>query len=51
MTIDWAGLATGAFAKQLGAISHSDANGIQGLTLVDITNDQGVELCQLVECP
>jgi hypothetical protein len=41
LTIDWAGLSTGAGAKQLGAISHSDASGIQGLTIISIENDAG----------
>ena len=41
----WTGLPTGAFAKQLGAISHSDPNGVQGLTVFDFQNDPGEFIC------
>lgn len=55
LTIDWSGLTAGPGAKQLGAISHSDANGIQALTVISVTNDEGFDLCDLelegVECP
>ncbi|MFK8052203.1 MAG: S8 family serine peptidase [Woeseiaceae bacterium] len=51
VTVDWADLPTGPFAKQLGAISHSDANGIQNLTIIDIENDQGVSICDFGLCP
>ena len=43
----WSGLATGAGFKFLGAVSHSDAAGIQALTIVDIQNDEGFGLCDL----
>jgi len=47
VTIDvgWDGLFTGPFEKTLGAISHSDANGVQDLTVLDIENDQGEDVC------
>lgn len=41
IAFEWAGLGEGLAAKQLGAISHSDADGIQALTLIDVTNDTG----------
>lgn len=41
----WTGLAAGPFAKQLGAISHSDPNGVQGLTVFDFQNDPGEFIC------
>ncbi|MGF1511525.1 MAG: S8 family serine peptidase [Myxococcota bacterium] len=44
ISFEWNGLPTGPGFKQLGAISHSDANGILDLTLIDITNDQGFGL-------
>lgn len=44
---EWAGLQTGVGFKQLGAISHSDANAIQGLTLISIENDDGFGLCDI----
>lgn len=46
--VNWAGLATGASAKQAGAVSHSDAVGVKGLTIVNIENDAG---CNLTGCP
>ncbi|MEO0578955.1 MAG: hypothetical protein AAFZ58_09715, partial [Pseudomonadota bacterium] len=51
-TIDfsWTGLPVGVGAKQLGAISHSDANGIQGLTVIDVTNDAGFGICDFGVC-
>jgi len=51
LRIDWAGLSTGAGAKQLGAISHSDAAGIQGLTIVNIENDAGLGIGDLPPAP
>jgi hypothetical protein len=51
ITVDWAGLSTGPGAKQLGAVSHSDANGIQEATLISITNDDGGTICDLIACP
>ncbi|MEM1263038.1 MAG: S8 family serine peptidase [Pseudomonadota bacterium] len=45
IAFEWADLFFGPGQKQLGAISHSDANGIQGLTLIDVTNDQGFGYC------
>ena len=50
-TINWFGLSTGPAGKQFGAISHSDASGIQELTLIDITNDQGSTICDFGLCP
>ncbi|MEM9171185.1 MAG: hypothetical protein AAGA84_00615, partial [Pseudomonadota bacterium] len=51
ITINWSGLPTGIFNKQIGAISHSDANGIQNLTIIDIENDEGASICDLGLCP
>ena len=48
--LEWTGLATGPGEKQVGAVSHSDAGGIQGLTIVKIENDEGAGYCDLVEC-
>ncbi|MEL6870599.1 MAG: S8 family serine peptidase, partial [Pseudomonadota bacterium] len=45
VTIEWSGLPTGPLEKQIGAISHSDANGIQNLTVIEIENDQGATIC------
>ncbi|MEL7311233.1 MAG: S8 family serine peptidase [Pseudomonadota bacterium] len=42
VTIEWEGLNVGPGVKYLGAISHSDANGIQNLTIIDIQNDNVV---------
>ena len=50
LTVDWANLATGPGEKQLGAISHSDAGGLRGLTIVDIENDEGFTLCDFGLC-
>ncbi len=41
----WTGLPTGAYDKQLGAISHSDPNGVQALTVFDFQNDPGESIC------
>lgn len=49
--IAWRGLNTGAGYKQLGAVSHQDANGNRALTLVRVDNDAGGGLCDLVACP
>ncbi|MEL7374366.1 MAG: hypothetical protein AAGJ36_07875, partial [Pseudomonadota bacterium] len=51
VTINWAGLPTGLLEKQLGAISHSDPNGIQNLTIIDIENDPGASICDFGICP
>lgn len=51
LTVDWAGLFSGPGEKQLGAISHSDANGIQDFTLINITNDPGATICDFGLCP
>ncbi|MEX2051627.1 MAG: S8 family serine peptidase, partial [Steroidobacteraceae bacterium] len=50
VNVNWAGLATGAGAKQVGAVSHSDDTGIKGLTIVNIANDPGAGFCDLVDC-
>lgn len=50
VTVDWSGLAAGPAAKYVGGVSHSDASGFQGATVVDITNDQGFGFCDLVPC-
>jgi hypothetical protein len=31
-------------------VSHSDANGVIGLTIVNIENDDGAGFCDLVAC-
>jgi len=51
-TVDvaWTGLLTGPAEKQVGAVSHSDATGIQGLTIVNIANDAGGGFCDLLPC-
>lgn len=41
ISFEWNGLNSGVGFRQLGAISHSDANGIQGLTLISVDNDSG----------
>ncbi len=51
VNVNWAGLATGPGAKQAGAVMHSDAAAIQGLTIVNIENDPGAGFCNLVACP
>jgi subtilisin family serine protease len=48
--LQWAGLPTGPGEKQAGAVSHSDANGVIGLTIVNIENDEGAGFCDLVAC-
>jgi len=47
LEVDWSGLPFGPGWKQLGAISHSDASGVQDLTLINIENDAGFTLCDL----
>jgi subtilisin family serine protease len=48
--LQWTGLTTGAGSRQAGAVSHSDANGIVGLTILNVTNDEGAGYCDLVDC-
>ena len=48
--VNWSGLLTGAAAKYFGAVSHSDASGIQDLTMVRIDNDEGGGFCDLIDC-
>ena len=50
VNVNWSGLLTGAAAKYLGAVSHSDAAGIQDLTIVRIDNDEGGGFCDLIDC-
>lgn len=52
-TIDlqWSGLMSGAAYKYRGAVSHSDATGIQDATFVEIDNDAGAGFCDLAPCP
>ena len=45
VSVSWSGLSSGIGFKQLGAISHSDADGIVGLTLIDVANDPGAGIC------
>jgi subtilisin family serine protease len=49
VNVNWAGLATGAGAKQVGAVSHSDGSSIQGLTIVNIANDPGAGFCDVAD--
>ena len=51
ISLEWVGLDFGIDFKQLGAISHSDADGIQGLTLISIDNDTGGGICDFGLCP
>ena len=51
LNVGWAGLSTGAGAKQLGAITHEDGAGVVGLTIVNITNDSGEGFCSFGLCP
>ena len=51
ITVDWAGLNVGTAFKQLGAVSHSDANGIQQWTLLSIDNDAGGSACDFFPHP
>jgi len=48
--LQWTGLTTGPGSKQVGAVSHSDANGAIGVTSINITNDEGGGFCDLVAC-
>ncbi len=45
VNVGWSGLNVGLGFKQLCAISHSDASGIQELTLISIANDPGGTIC------
>ncbi len=51
ITFDWQDLPIGPLSKRLGAISHSDANGLQKLTVIDIENDEGFTICDFGLCP
>ena len=51
VNLTWTGLTTGPGEKQVGAVSHSDASGIRGLTIVNIENDAGAGYCDLAACP
>jgi hypothetical protein len=48
---EWAGLLSGPGEKQVGAVSHSDATAIQGLTILNIANDAGGGYCDFFGCP
>jgi subtilisin family serine protease len=48
--VSWAGLDTGAGAKQVGAISHSGDAGPVGATTIEIANDAGAGFCNLAKC-
>lgn len=50
VNVEWAGLLSGPGEKQVGAVSHSDATGIQGLTIVNIANDAGGGYCDFFVC-
>ncbi len=50
ISYEWSGLREGVGAKQLGAISHSDASGILDLTIIDVQNDDGFGICDFGIC-
>ena len=50
ISLEWMDLDFGEGFKQLGAISHSNADGLQGLTILSIDNDTGGGICDLVPC-
>ncbi len=50
LNVSWSGLAEGPGEKWFGAISHSDASGVQGVTYVDVENDAGGGYCDFVDC-
>ncbi len=50
LDVSWSGLAEGPGEKWFGAISHSDASGVHGVTYVDVENDAGGGYCDLVDC-
>jgi hypothetical protein len=50
VTASWSGLASGPAEKWFGAVSHSNAAGIQDLTYVSVDNDEGSGFCDLVPC-
>ena len=50
INVSWSGLESGPGAKYLGAVSHSDANGLTGLTTVNIDNDPDGTLCDFGLC-
>ncbi len=47
ISLEWMNLNFGTGFKQLGAISHSDADGVQGLTILSIDNDTGGGICDI----
>ncbi len=51
LDVNWAGLSTGAGAKQVGAISHEDGTGIKAVTIINVTNDPGEGFCSFGFCP
>lgn len=46
----WTGLTSGPTEKWVGAVSHSSANGIEGLTMIEVDNDPDGGYCDVVEC-
>jgi hypothetical protein len=48
--VSWADLPTGPGEKQVGAISHNDADGPIDATSIEIANDEGAGFCDLVAC-
>ena len=51
INVSWTGLPEGPAERQLGAVSHSDANGLQGLTIININNDIDGSICDFGLCP
>ena len=50
INVEWTGLLTGPAEKWVGAVSHSSANGIEGLTMIGIDNDADGGYCDVVDC-
>jgi subtilisin family serine protease len=48
--VSWAGLSTGAGARQVGAVSHSGDAGPVAATTIEIANDEGAGYCDLAKC-
>ncbi len=50
VTATWTGLATGPAEKWFGAVTHSNDDGVQGITYVSVDNDEGAGYCDVVDC-
>ena len=47
INVQWNGLSSGPASRQLGVVSHSDANGLQDLTVIGFSNNDGFALCDI----